>query len=40
MLSEEFVTGWLPTTDAAYTIIVPSSPIKIKRDFGNRIFVK
>ncbi len=40
VLSEDFIIGWLPTTDAAYTITVPSSSTTIRRDFGNRKFVK
>ena len=36
VLSEDFVIGWLPTTDAAYTIAVSSYSMNIRRDFGNK----
>jgi YVTN family beta-propeller protein/parallel beta-helix repeat protein len=39
-ISESFVFGWLPTTDAAYTLTVPSNSTSIREDFGSRIFVK
>ena len=40
VISESFVFGWLPTTDAAYTLTVPENSTSIKRDFGNMKFVK
>ncbi len=38
VLSEDFVLGWLPTTDAAYTLRVPSNSVSIRKDFGNKKF--
>jgi PKD repeat protein len=40
VVSESFVIGWLPTTDASYTLTVPSNSTKIRKDFGNSKFVK
>ena len=34
-VSQSFVIGWLPTTDAAYTLTVPSNSPGIRKDFGN-----
>ena len=39
VLSEEFKSGWLPTTDAAYTLRMPSSSTTIRKDFGNKKFI-
>ncbi len=36
LLSEDYVLDWIPTTDAGYTITVPSNSTTIRRDFGNR----
>lgn len=33
---ENFVLSWLPTTDAAYTLRVPSASTSIKKNFGNK----
>ncbi len=38
ILSEDFVLDWLPTTDAAYTLRVPSNSATIRKDFGNKKF--
>ncbi len=40
VVSEDFVIDWLPTTDAAYTLNVTSKSMSIRRDFGNRRFIK
>ena len=40
VLSQNFAIGWLPTTDAAYTLTVPSISTILRKDFGNRKFVK
>jgi YVTN family beta-propeller protein len=40
VLSEGFVFGWLPTTDAAYSLTVPKNSASIRKDFGNKKFVK
>src|SRR5450759_1865792 len=40
VLSQNFAIGWLPTTDAAYTLTVPSISTSLRKDFGNRKFVK
>jgi hypothetical protein len=34
------VFGWLPTTNAAYTLTVPENSTSIRKDFGNNKFVK
>ncbi len=39
VISENFIIGWLPTTDAAYTLTIPSNSTIIREDFGSRIFV-
>ena len=39
VISESFVIGWLPTTNVAYTLTVPSNSKSIRKDFGNSKFV-
>lgn len=38
-LSEEFKSGWLPTTDAAYTLRISSGSTTIRKDFGNKKYI-
>ncbi|MFZ2498125.1 TIGR04279 domain-containing protein [Methanosarcina sp.] len=40
VVSESFAIGWLPTTNVAYTLNVPSNSTSIKKDFGNTKFLK
>jgi hypothetical protein len=35
VFSQGFLLGWLPTSDVAYTILVPSSATNIRKDFAN-----
>ena len=38
VLFEDYVIGWLPTTDAAYTLKIPSVSETIRKNFGNKKF--
>jgi Tol biopolymer transport system component len=39
VLSQDYVLGWLPTTDASYNLNIPSVSVTIRRDFGNKKFI-
>lgn len=40
VVTESFVFGRLPTTNAAYSLTVPENSASMRRDFGNMKFVK
>jgi methanogen extracellular protein (TIGR04279 family) len=40
VVTESFVFGWLPTTNAAYTLTVPENSTSMRMDFGNIVFAK